>query len=199
MRLSAIFLCLFLGMPLLAIGFGQKPIYRIRGELFQVGETKFQVTSKLGNPNGTLRHQFELLQGPNIDYADRSYVTIERWFYNFGSRRLTQTFVFRDGRLETVEEGDYGFDMSDVGNCSSTRLLVNGGDISPKVAMICGEPDYIDTFQRQDHIRLSDILSKREWVSIEEWTYNHGPRHPLTVLTFENGVLVDIANRDRGF
>ncbi|WP_373499316.1 DUF2845 domain-containing protein [Desulfococcus sp.] len=39
----------------------------------------------------------------------KKIVTIEEWFYNFGSSRLTQTLIFENSRLVHIRQGGYGY------------------------------------------------------------------------------------------
>ena len=39
----------------------------------------------------------------------KKIVTIQEWFYNFGSSRLTQTLIFENSRLVQIRQGGYGY------------------------------------------------------------------------------------------
>jgi len=39
----------------------------------------------------------------------KKIVTIQEWFYNFGSSRLTQTLIFENSRLVHIRQGGYGY------------------------------------------------------------------------------------------
>lgn len=77
----------------------------------------------------------------------------------------------------------------------------------------CGEPANVDVRQEIRTRNLGSVVlgpNKRiqfypapflvdELVTIEEWEYNSGPGKFIRYLTFENGLLVDIALGDYGF
>lgn len=190
-------ICLLFSL-LASAALGQRA-FRIQGEVIQLGDSKFQVRSSLGNPSGQTGYEIEFLFGRNPLVSNREFVQYEFWFYNFGSRQFTTTLCFVNGRLDSVEEGERGFDRPDFDNCSPLRLQLERGDMAPKVMMICGRPSFVDRRRREDYQDLGEGKSSRTWVEIEEWTYNFGPDHPLATLIFENGFLKRIHTEERGF
>jgi hypothetical protein len=195
MRLfSPLLLCLLAA----SAAFAQRG-FRIQGEVIQLGDSKFNVLSQLGQPYGQNSYEVEFLFGRDPLIADRKFVQYEFWFYNFGANQFTTTLCFVNGRLDSVQEGERGFNRPDFENCSPLRMRVERGDMFPKVLMICGEPSFIDRRRREDYQDLGEGKAKRTWIIVEEWTYNFGPDHPLATLIFENGFLVRIQTEERGF
>ncbi|GAB3257118.1 DUF2845 domain-containing protein [Chitinimonas naiadis] len=66
--------------------------------------------------------------------------------------------------------------------------LAGIGDNKAAVTMKCGEPVAKDSF-----CKPGEGACQR----VDEWTYNPGPGQFLTILRFENGVLVSIRYGDR--
>ncbi len=107
---------------------------RCRGKVIDAGIPKPEVLAHCGEPTWVEERQEERLirncrsprYGDDLKWKDREYyrrrhrpdgphdacvihVTIEEWFYNFGSSRFTQTLLFEDNRLIDIIEGDYGY------------------------------------------------------------------------------------------
>lgn len=71
--------------------------------------------------------------------------------------------------------------------------LIDRGDGPEQVRAACGEPDYIDRWERREgppHHALPDV---------ENWVYNPGPGRLLSILRFRNGRLVAIESDGYGF
>lgn len=198
--MRALLLCLlFLTSSSLLLAQNRIRNHRVQGEILQLGDSKYQVRAALGAPSGTNDYEVEFLFGRDPYTSDRKFVQYEFWFYNFGDNQFTTTLCFVNGRLDSVEEGERGFDRYDMRNCSPISMQVERGDMTPKVLMICGEPSFVDRRRREDYQDLGEGKAKRSWVEIEEWTYNFGPSRPLATLVFENGFLVRIHTEERGF
>jgi hypothetical protein len=176
-----------------------KRAFRFNGEIVELGDSKYEVMSKIGEPDGVLRTERELFQELNPRRVQTNYIQHERWLYNFGPRRFYHILSFQDKRLVDIEEGEYGYDASDPENCHVVKSRVRVGDIIPVVIMKCGEPNYTETSYRERYVKYDDYRSERITIKIEEWTYNFGPGQPLSLLCFENGVLVSFERGQRGF
>jgi hypothetical protein len=97
--------------------------------------------------------------------------------------------------------------------------LVSTGDSKYQVLAKCGKPSYTekrrekkikrDLYQdlfpplgyqgRREQEKYREPLFVEEYVNVEEWTYNRGPNSLLTILTFENGKLVDVETDGYGY
>lgn len=99
--------------------------------------------------------------------------------------------------------------------------LITEGDHKAKVLARCGKPDYVELREEERVYRFSRHPSYygyydsyeyergyygdggpyriKEFVIIEEWTYNHGPSRFMDHLILENGVVVDITSGDYGY
>ena len=90
--------------------------------------------------------------------------------------------------------------------------LVSIGDTKSQVINKCGEPDHIESWEEEmikkdhdysdDHDRsyrgYREPFLVKEYVKIEEWTYNRGPTSFIRYLLFENGRLKKINLGDKG-
>ncbi len=84
------------------------------------------------------------------------------------------------------------------GQAASLRCdseLVSDGASKTEVLLKCGEPMAKDS--RTEEIR--DRATRRIiYVTIEEWTYNFGPRTFLQTVIFMNGRLTEVRSGDYG-
>ena len=90
--------------------------------------------------------------------------------------------------------------------------IVSIGDTKLQVIDKCGEPDHIEFWEeeriKKDHYYSDDQdrsyrgyrepFLVKEYVRIEEWTYNRGPTTFIRYLLFENGRLKKINLGDKG-
>lgn len=83
--------------------------------------------------------------------------------------------------------------------------VVNVGDYDFEVARRCGEPDYVHSRIAYPY-RLVSLRALRPVIDylpypivVDEWVYNFGTHRLLYLLEFENGRLVHIRTRRRGY
>lgn len=100
---------------------------------------------------------------------------------------------------------------------SSTMIcdnyVISLGDRQSDVARKCGEPTYVQTWdeervkrdyyqnipaQTPEELSQQPFLLK-EYVQVQEWTYNFGPTRFIHYLRFENGRLNSITSGDYGY
>jgi len=93
--------------------------------------------------------------------------------------------------------------------------LITEGDAKSEVLAECGEPENIEVWEEErtyryypwfayDHDRHNDgeypkPRYAREYVLVEEWTYNHGPHRFMDHVRFENGRVREIISGDYGY
>lgn len=87
--------------------------FRCGRKLVQIGDYKFDVLAKCGEPEWTdrrygmrasrLRHPYGALE---LDQYEE--VVIDEWVYNFGPRRFKQFLQFENGVLKKIENLEYG-------------------------------------------------------------------------------------------
>ena len=93
------------------------------------------------------------------------------------------------------------------------NYVISMGARQSDVARKCGEPTYVQSWD-EERIKLDyyqnipaqtpEELSERpfllrEYVPVEEWTYNFGPTRFIYYLRFENGRLRRITSGDYGY
>jgi hypothetical protein len=83
--------------------------------------------------------------------------------------------------------------------------LVREGSTPSQVRANCGEPDDVitttETRQRTVYSRVAGVLvadTISVEVQVQQWVYNLGPQRFMRRLIFENGVLVEIEQLERG-
>ena len=82
--------------------------------------------------------------------------------------------------------------------------VVNVGDYDFEVAKRCGEPDYVHSRiaypYRLVSLRVRPVIDYFPYpIVVDEWVYNFGTHRLLYLLEFENGRLVHIRTRRRGY
>jgi hypothetical protein len=100
---------------------------------------------------------------------------------------------------------------------SSTMIcgsyVISRGQRQSDVARKCGEPTYVQTWDeeriKRDYYQnipaqtpeeLSQVpLLLKEYIQVQEWTYNFGPTRFMYYLRFENGRLKSITSGDYGY
>lgn len=85
------------------------------------------------------------------------------------------------------------------------NALAADGASKADVLLKCGEPMSKDTRTesvgektRQKGPEGDTTQERVVYKTIEEWTYNFGPRHFMQVVVFENGLLVDVRSAGYG-
>ena len=105
-----------------------------------------------------------------------------------------------------------------VSNANATSLrcgtrLITEGDFKAKVLAECGEPDHVEVWEEERVYRyyfqpgenygyFDDHLKPRylkEYIIVEEWTYNHGRYRFMDHVRFENGRVRKIKSGDYGY
>ncbi|HZI08678.1 MAG TPA: DUF2845 domain-containing protein [Archangium sp.] len=94
---------------------------------------------------------------------------------------------------------------SDAATLRCGTALASDGASKSEVLMKCGEPLSKDTRTESVGERTkqkspeADTTQERiVYKTIEEWTYNFGPRQLMQVAVFENGRLVDVRSAGYG-
>lgn len=105
--------------------------FRCSGRIVSVGDTKFDVLTKCGEPSfkdtwieNRISRDFyrDLFRSEERgskrklereDYREplfvEEYVVIEEWTYNLGSTRFIRYLRFENGKLVRIRTGDYGY------------------------------------------------------------------------------------------
>ncbi|MGA2401575.1 MAG: DUF2845 domain-containing protein [Syntrophobacteraceae bacterium] len=76
--------------------------------------------------------------------------------------------------------------------CNSGLIMI--GESKLEIVSKCGEPGSKETIER----RVPGSV-RPSYVTIEEWTYNFGPRDFIHVLEFQGATLKAIRRGTRGF
>jgi hypothetical protein len=91
--------------------------------------------------------------------------------------------------------------------------LITEGDYKAKVLAECGEPDHVEMWEEEriykyyykpsdDHRYHQNYLKPRyakDYIIVEEWTYNHGRYRFMDHIRFENGRVRRIKSGDYGY
>lgn len=74
-----------------------------------VGDTKFEVLMRCGEPAYRSTREEELTEPIDRFSRRRRLVVIEEWTYDFGPLRFIKILTFRNGRLTGIATGDRGY------------------------------------------------------------------------------------------
>ena len=91
--------------------------------------------------------------------------------------------------------------------------LISEGDIKAKVLAECGEPDHVEMWEEERiykyYYKPNDDLQYhrnylkpryvKDYIIVEEWTYNHGRYRFMDHIRFENGRVRRIESGDYGY
>ncbi len=91
--------------------------------------------------------------------------------------------------------------------------VISEGDYKDKVLAECGEPTYVEVWHEEriynfyrkpvykdrEHRYEKEPLLVKEFVTVEQWTYNLGSYRLIRYLYFENGKLVRIKTGEHGY
>ena len=100
-------------LTLLAVGTGGAQTLRCGGELVSIGDVKFEVLSKCGEPASkeTFERQREVEIFDPKDKVQRRFratVTVDLWTYNFGPGGFLYLVTFENGRVVDIESAGFG-------------------------------------------------------------------------------------------
>lgn len=176
---------------------------RCGSHLVSVGELAAKVEALCGQP------AYRDAEGDPAAMARGYDPDVEVWTYNFGSNRLLQQLRFRNGRLESIRSGGYGFNPDVPQHCGPDDIAV--GMTKYELLHACGEP----VSKRAESVEVpldenGPVVRRRDGVYAyrsgyvrdvyrEHWVYNFGPNYFLRDVTLENGKVTDVENGERGF
>lgn len=169
---------------------------RCNGGLVSHGDFTVEVIEACGEPDFVDRWR------QTVPNPHNSVPNIEQWYYNFGPSRLVQVLKFREGTLQRIDSAGYGFATPGPRRCGPTDIVA--GISKYRLLQMCGEPEQSESLvvlsgrhrQGGSEFFRRDILVP---VLREHWLYNFGTSRLLRDVTLENGVVVDIDTKGRGY
>ena len=171
--------------------------FRCGGGLISTGDSKLILLKKCGEPSWVDRWAERTVDQPDTDFEHSITRINERWIYNLGPNQFIRILTLRDGRVVHIETGGRGFTVyPGMQRCDFNSFSL--GSTSVEVRAKCGVPDSQE--QRYETVTEKIAGGRRQVsVNVDEWTFNLGPTQFMRILTFRNGVLVDISTGERGF
>jgi len=163
------------------------------GGIVSTGDSTVDLITKCGKPEWKESYQEEITDQVNPNLKERTYSTLEKWTYNFGPQQFLRTVTLRNGMISEISTGTYGTSKGGVipGPACDDRII-SVGDTKTDILIKCGKPFYKSSHQEEVKERFDDASSRKLTVPVEEWTYNFGPQQFLRIITFRNGIVVDI-------
>ena len=173
--------------------------FRCGNNLVDVGDTKFDVLKKCGEPDYKQNWGEEVIGTQSDNNVRKVFNNIEEWTYNQGSYNFVRVLKFRNSELIDIETRGYGSSGPPSVVTSCDEKVVSIGDTVAQVISKCGEPALKDSKQEEIVENIDIGLRSKIFVLVEEWTYNFGPNRFVEILTFRNGRLEKIEKGSRGF
>jgi len=163
------------------------------GGIVSTGDAAVDLLLKCGKPDWQESHHEEITDryAPNI--KQRTYITVEQWTYNFGPQQLLRTVTLRNGVITDIKTGQYGR-SKDRGPAKPDCCdqIISSGESTGDVIAKCGKPYYRNAHNEELYEQFDGTHSRKIVVAIDEWTYNCGPQRFLRIITFRNGIVIDI-------
>jgi len=85
---------------------------------------------------------------------------------------------------------------ADTVSCKQGTVFVD--DSRADVLMKCGEPEGKESHQEEISVQLDSSTKQKQFVTVEEWSYNFGPSQFMRIVTLRNGKVADIRTGDYG-
>ncbi|MCK8516891.1 DUF2845 domain-containing protein [Methylonatrum kenyense] len=164
------------GLPLLA-----DASIRCGGNIVQRGDSTFDLLAICGEP--TLREPVRFSLLPD----GRSAIAVERWYYNRGPQRLVRIVDIRDGRVQRIDSGGYGFNRVPGSRCPAQQL--QRGMNRLELLARCGEPDATQTLEIG---RFKPGHARRLVAVREEWYYDYGSGQIPRIVHLQAGKVIRV-------
>lgn len=169
------------------------------GGVVSSGDSAVDLIMKCGQPQWKDSHTEEIVDRSDRDARHKTYITVEDWTYNPGENQFLRIVTLRNGVITGIRTGQRApaKDQAPPGPACGDRVI-SVGDTKTDILIKCGEPIYKNSHQEELRERFEDSSSRTIAVTVEEWTYNFGPQRFLRIITFRNGVVVDIRTGNYG-
>ncbi len=171
-----------------------------QGGIVSTGDSVVDLVVKCGEPAWKESHQEELTERPAAGLRQQTYVTVEKWTYDFGPQQLLRIVTIKNGIVTDVRTGrEYGLPRDrDTPKPECGDRIISTGDAQADVFNKCGEPFYRTSHTEELWEPIGASGSRKVVVTVEEWTYNFGPQRFMRIITFRNGRVVDVRTGNYG-
>jgi hypothetical protein len=105
-KLILCFLALMLTIPWFNV---YADSFDCQGGIISIDDRSSDVVAKCGSPDFQDSHQEEIVQKLDADTKQKVYITVEEWTYNLGPNQLTRIVVLKNGRVDEIRTGNYGY------------------------------------------------------------------------------------------
>ncbi len=166
--------------------------------LVSLGDAKYEVITKCGEPTFEDFRQIEKVGRTGPNETTRWTVDIEELTYDFGPNRFIRIFVFENGTLTKISKGGYGQSTeADGQEYLRKHRLVQQGDSKYEVMMKLGYPIHKEKREIERARRTAKGESVIHHLFLEEWTFDAEPGRFRRVVVFENGRVTRVDNGSR--
>lgn len=166
------------------------------GGVVNPGAHRIEVERRCGAP--TLKDAWPDAVLPGYGVISRTDV----WFYNRGSNRLTRLFYFRNGRLEKIRTGGFGYDGMPSYPCDPA--VIHPGMNEFDLLFRCGQP--VERDRQFDVLLLPGSAPGWRWRApplvqprrVEVWAYDFGDNRFMRFVTVVDGHVAKVRTGGRG-
>ncbi|MCC5812267.1 MAG: DUF2845 domain-containing protein [Ectothiorhodospiraceae bacterium] len=157
--------------------------------LVQTGDRTWDVERQCGEPD--LRETLNYAVAPDGSLWSR----IERWYYNQGPNQLIRMVDIRDGRVQAIRSGGYGYNTFPGSGCRAIDLRrgMNRMELLGK----CGEPTAQQTLQPPTFVHGGRFGRGEVAPAREEWLYEFGPGQLQRIVILEQGRVIRVESGSR--
>lgn len=169
--------------------------WRCNGRLIDTGLTRLTVQRRCGEPVHVsylpIRQEVDVVGGDGLTSVQDE--VLELWVYA-PAGRLVRVVEIRRGQVSKVTALER-LDASDTNACK--RGVYPLGVPAGVIRASCGQPADLDRWREmREGVTVSGQQARR-LVTFERWVYDLGPGKLLRALTFENGLLRSVEQRER--
>ena len=76
--------------------------------------------------------------------------------------------------------------------------VITTGDRSSDVLAKCGQPNFRESHQEEVSIRANASMREKQFITVDEWTYDFGSDQLIRIITIKNGVVTNIRETHYG-
>ncbi len=162
---------------------------RCGGGLVQTGDRTWDVERECGEPD--LRETLNYTVAPDGTLWSR----VERWYYNHGPQQLIRMVDIRDGRVQSISSGGYGFNTFPGTGCRAIDL--RRGMNRMELLGRCGEPTARQVIRPPTFVHGGRYVGGDVAPAREEWLYELGSGQLQRIVVLEQGRVIRVETGSR--
>jgi hypothetical protein len=76
--------------------------------------------------------------------------------------------------------------------------VITTGDRSSDVLAKCGQPNFRESHQEEVSMRANASMKEKQFITVDEWTYDFGSDRLIQIITIKNGIVTNIQETHYG-